>query len=344
MLTSVEKKRCPYDCGTCRSRVCSSHFLRPRALVRGFKPGVVGNVRDASGGVIPGVAITVTNRGTAVARTAVTDTEGNFLVTSLVAGGYDVRAELSGFKVAVRQNVPVQTDNTVRIDFVLDVGGVGETVEVQAAADTRILRTEDGSLGAVLTESQVQGLPVKNRNFMALVQLVPGATEALEGNQNTLGRTQPLNISVHGQRHFDNNIRLDGVGIIAGFANGSTFIPSLESLKEVSVQTGQYGAAYGFYSGAQVDMIVKSGQNTPHGSAFIYNRNDSLNARRYFDQSDPPPFDFNQFGGTVGGPILRDGRSSSSATKARAAIARRPARPRPRPKPCGAAISRLCQP
>ena len=280
-------------------------FFTTPGLGQGLQTGVVGNVRDASGGVIPGVAITVTNRATAVARTAVTDTEGNFLVTSLVAGGYDVRAELSGFKVAVRQNVPVQTDNTVRVDFVLDVGGVGETVEVQAAADTRILRTEDGSLGAVLTESQVQGLPVKNRNFMALVQLVPGATEALEGNQNTLGRTQPLNISVHGQRHFDNNIRLDGVGIIAGFANGSTFIPSLESLKEVSVLTGQYGAAYGFYSGAQVDMIVKSGQNTPHGSAFIYNRNDSLNARRYFDQSDPPPFDFNQFGGTVGGPVLR---------------------------------------
>ena len=188
-------------------------------------------------------------------------------MTSLLAGSYDVAAELTGFKTAVRQNVPVQSDTSVRVDFVLDVGGIGETVEVQAAADTRLLRTEDASLGAVLSESQVQGLPVKNRNFMALVQLVPGATESLEGNQNTLGRSQPLNLSVHGQRHFDNNIRLDGVSIIAGFANGSTFIPSLESLKEVSVQTGQYGAAYGMYSGAQVDMIVKSGQNTPHGSA-----------------------------------------------------------------------------
>lgn len=275
------------------------------AFGQGLQTAVVGTVRDASGGVIPGVTITVMNRATGVARTAVTDTEGNFLVTSLVAGGYEVRAELSGFKTAVRQDVPVQTDNAVRVDFILDVGGVGETVEVQAPPDTRILRTEDASLGAVLSESQVQGLPVKNRNFMALVQLVPGATEALEGNQNTLGRTQPLNISVHGQRHFDNNIRLDGVSFVAGFANGSTFIPSLESLKEVSVQTGQYGAAYGMYSGAQVDMIVKSGQNAPHGSAFIYHRNDSLNARRYFDQSAPPPFNFNQFGGTVGGPVLR---------------------------------------
>lgn len=276
------------------------------ALAQGLQTSIVGLVRDSSGAVIPGVSVTVTNRETGVARTVVTDAAGNYLVTSLVPGTYDVSAELSGFATAVRQSVPVQTDVSVRVDFTLQVGGLGETVEVQAPVDTRILRTEDASLGAVMTESQVQGLPVKNRNFMALAQLVPGATEALEGNQNSLGRTQPLNLSVHGQRHFDNNIRLDGVSIISGFANGSTFIPSLESLKEVSVQTGQYGAAYGMYSGAQVDMIVKSGQNTPHGSAFIYHRNDELNARRFFDESDPPPFDFNQFGGTIGGPIVRN--------------------------------------
>lgn len=273
---------------------------------QGLQTSIVGLVRDASGGVIPGAIITVTNRDTGVVRTATSGADGNFLVTSLVPGAYDVAAELTGFKTAIRQNVPVQTDVAVRVDFVLEVGQLGETVQVQAAADTRLLRTEDASLGAVLSESQVQGLPAKDRNFLALVQLVPGATEALQGNQNTLGRAQPLNVSVHGQRHFDNNIRLDGVSIIAGFANGSTFIPSLESLKEVSVQTGQYGAAYGMYSGAQVDMIVKSGQNSPHGSAFIYHRNDALNARRFFDRGEPPPLEFYQFGATAGGPILRN--------------------------------------
>lgn len=280
-------------------------FAAATAFGQGLQTSVVGVVRDTTGGVIPGVSVTVTNLATAVARTTVTDAEGNFFASSLVAGAYVVSAELSGFKTAVRQNVPVQTDTVVRVDFTLEVGAVGETVEVQAAVDTRILRTEDASMGAVLSENQVQGLPVKNRNFAALVQLVPGATESVGGGQNSLGRTQPLNISVHGQRHFDNNIRLDGVSIIAGFVNGSTFIPSLESLKEVSVQTGQYGAAYGMFSGAQVDMIVKSGQNALKGSAFIYHRNDALNARRYFDTTDPAPFDFNQFGGTIGGPIIR---------------------------------------
>src|SRR5690606_36442460 len=146
---------------------------------------IVGLVRDSSGAVIPGVSVTVTNRETGVARTVVTDAAGNYVVTSLVAGTYDVSAELSGFATAVRQNVPVQTDVSVRVDFTLQVGGLGETVEVQAPVDLRILRTEDASLGAVMTESQVQGLPVKNRNFMARAQLVPGATEALEGNQNS---------------------------------------------------------------------------------------------------------------------------------------------------------------
>ncbi len=273
---------------------------------QGVQTSVVGQVRDASGGVVPGVTVTVINRDTGVSRATVTDADGAYSVTSLVAGPYDVRAELSGFRTALRQEVPVVSGNAVRVDFSLEVGAVGETVEVKADTTARILRTEDPTLGLVMGESQVQGLPVKNRNFMALAQMVPGANESLTGNQNTLGRAQPLNLSVHGQRHFDNNIRLDGASIIAGFVNGSTFVPSLEVLKEVSVQTGQYSAAYGMFSGAQVDMIVKSGQNTPHGSGYYYFRDDSLNARRFFDRGDPPPFEYGQFGATIGGPIVQN--------------------------------------
>jgi hypothetical protein len=194
---------------------------------QGVQTSIIGQVRDASGGVMPGVTVTVTNRETSVSRTTLTDGEGAYAVTSLLAGSYNVRAELSGFRTAVRQEVPVVSGNAVRVDFALDVGSVGETVEVKADATARILRTEDPTLGLVLGESQVQGLPVKNRNFMALAQMVPGASESLTGNQNTLGRSQPLNLSVHGQRHFDNNIRLDGASIIAGFVNGATFVPSL---------------------------------------------------------------------------------------------------------------------
>jgi outer membrane receptor protein involved in Fe transport len=278
----------------------------PMASAQGLQNAVVGQTKDASGGVLPGVTVTVTNQGTGLERVTSTDPFGNYNVASLVAGVYTVRAELSGFKTEVRRDVVVRTDAPARADFTLSVGQQAEVVEVTADAAAQILRTEDASLGVVIGEAQIDALPVKNRNFMALVQIVPGATEALVGNQNSLGRAQPLNLSVHGQRHFDNNIRLDGVSIIAGFVNASTFIPSLESLKEISVQTGQYSAAYGMYSGAQVDMIVKSGQNEIHGNVFGNLRDDSLNAKGYFDQGDKPPFSHGQYGATLGGPIKKN--------------------------------------
>lgn len=271
---------------------------------QGLQNSVVGQTRDASGGVLPGVTVTVTNVDTGVERATATDEAGNYVVTSLVAGTYSVKAELSGFKTEITSKVTVRTDQPMRVDFDLQVGQQSEVVEVIADAAAQILRTEDASLGVVIGEGQIDALPIKNRNFMALAQIVPGASEAQVGNQNNLGRAQPLNLSVHGQRHFDNNIRLDGVSIIAGFVNASTFIPSLESLKEVSVQTGQYSAAYGMYSGAQVDMIVKSGTNRYHGNVFGNLRNDALNAKGYFDQGDKPPFSHGQYGATLGGPIV----------------------------------------
>jgi hypothetical protein len=276
------------------------------ASAQGLQNAVVGQTKDPSGGVLPGVTITVTNVGTGVERVTSTDPVGNYVVPSLVAGTYSVKAELSGFRTEVRRDVVVRTDAPARVDFVLAVGQQAEVVEVVSDRAAQILRTEDASLGVVLGEAQIDALPIKNRNFMALTQIVPGATEALVGNQNTLGRAQPLNLSVHGQRQFDNNIRLDGVSIIAGFVNASTFIPSLESLKEVSVQTGQYSAAYGMYSGAQVDMVVKSGQNEFHGNVFGNLRHDALNAKGYFDQGDKPPFSHGQYGATLGGPIKKN--------------------------------------
>src|SRR5688572_2171697 len=276
------------------------------ALAQGLQNAVVGNILDSSGGALPGVTVTVTNVATGVERTTTTDSVGSFNVPSLVAGSYSVRAELPGFKSEVRHGVVVRTDAPSRVDFSLGVGQQTEVIEVNAAAAAQILRTEDASLGVVIGEGQIDALPVKNRNFMALTQIVPGASESQLGNQNSLGRAQPLNLSVHGQRHFDNNIRLDGVSIIAGFVNASTFIPSLESLKEVSVQTGQYSAAYGMFSGAQVDMVVKSGANEFHGNVFGNLRDESLNARGYFDQGDKPPFSHGQYGATFGGPIVKN--------------------------------------
>ncbi len=285
---------------------CVIFAPRIHAVAQGLQNAVVGHITDSSGAVLPGVTVTLSNVGTGVERVIHTDSAGDYVAPSLVAGSYSVRAEISGFKPEVRRGVVVRTDAPTRVDFALGVGAQQEVVEVTADAAAAILRTEDASLGVVLGEGQIGALPVKNRNFMALAQIAPGASESQVGNQNTLGRAQPLNLSVHGQRHFDNNIRIDGVSIIAGFVNASTFIPSLESLKEVSVQTGQYSAAYGMYSGAQVDMVVKSGQNQFHGNVFGNLRHDALNAKGYFDQGDKPPFSHGQYGATLGGPINKN--------------------------------------
>lgn len=264
---------------------------------------IVGEVRDNSNAVVPDAAVTVTHQATNVSRRVTTDATGHYTIPSLVVGEYTVRLEHPGFKTEVRRGVVVQADQSLRVDFALSVGEITESIEVRADTTAPLIRTESAAMGLVVSQTQVRGLPLKGRNFAALAAIVPGTTEALSGNQNDLGRTQTLNLSANGQRHFDNNYRLDGVSFINAFVNGSTFIPSLETLQEVNVETGQYSAALGSYSGAQVNMVVKSGGNDFHGSVFEFLRNDALNARQFFDLRDPPPFRFNQFGATVGGPI-----------------------------------------
>ncbi len=271
---------------------------------QGLQNTITGEVRDSTGAVVVNANITATNVATNVVTPVRTDETGGYTVLGLVVGEYTVKAEAPGMQAVVRSGVVVQANRAVRVDFMLPVGQVSESVDVKSSASDVIVRTEDAATGLVVSQQQVDNLPLKGRDFLSLVQIAPGANEAQAGNQNSLGRTQSMNLSVNGQRMFDNNYRLDGVSMIAGFVNGSTFVPSLEALQEISVQTGQYSAALGTYSGAQVDMIVKSGTNQFHGSAYDFLRNNDLNARQFFDQGAPPAFRFNQFGATLGGAVL----------------------------------------
>jgi len=270
---------------------------------QGVQTAITGIVLDQSGAAVAGAKVTATNTATNVNRTVICDGEGNYIIPSLVIGTYTVKAESPSFKAVVETGIIVQANKSTRADFNLVLGSVEQSVEVSATAAAAIMRTEDSALGSVISETQVEKLPVPQRDFVALAQLVPGANGALDGNQNDLGRTQSLNLSVNGQRQFDNNYRLDGVSFIDAFVNGSSFVPALDVISEVSVLSGQYSAAYGEYSGAQVNMITKSGGNQIHGSAFEYLKNDALNARSYFDAK-KPPLRYNQFGGTIGGPIV----------------------------------------
>ena len=271
---------------------------------QGLQNSITGEVRDPSGAVVVNASVTAKNVATNVSTPVHTNEVGGYTVLGLVVGEYNVTAEAPGMQAVVRRGVIVQANRAVRVDFALPVGQVSQSVDVTSSASDVIIRTEDSATGLVISQQQVDNLPIEGRDFVSMVQIAPGANEAQPGNQNSLGRTQSMNLSVNGQRMFDNNYLLDGVSMIAGFVNGSTFVPSLEALQEISVQTGQYSAAYGTYSGAQVDMIVKSGTNQLHGSLYDFLRNNDLNARQFFDQGAPPAFRFNQFGATMGGPVL----------------------------------------
>ena len=282
---------------------------------QGLQNAITGQVTDTSGAALPNTTVTVTNIKTNVSTVIHTDDTGRYTAPALVVGEYSARAEAPGMQASLHRGIIVQADRAVRVDFTLNVGQISESVEVKSNASDVILRTEDTATGLVISQQQVNNLPLKGRDFLSLAQIAPGANEAQPGNQNSLNRTQSLNLSVNGQRMFDNNYRLDGVSMISGFVNGSTFVPSLEALQEVSVQTGQYSAAMGTFSGAQVDMVVKSGTNDLHGSVYDFLRNNDLNARQFFDQGAPPAFRFNQFGATLGGPIwipkVYDGRNKT---------------------------------
>ena len=198
---------------------------------QGLQNAVQGEVTDASGAAVVGANVSVTNTATGVVRTVSTDTVGHYSVPSLVVGDYTVRVTQPGMKAALRTNIAVQADKALRVDFRLEVGDVAQSVEVKADISEMLLRTEDVATGIVISQLQAENLPLKGRNFATLAQMAPGASEAQPGNQNSLGRTQPLNLSVNGQRQFDNNYRLDGVSMISGYVNGSTFVPHSKPCK-----------------------------------------------------------------------------------------------------------------
>lgn len=273
-------------------------------LAQGLQNLITGEVRDESRAVVVNATVTVTGVATNVSTVVRTDNSGGYTVLGLVVGEYVVKAEAAGMQVVINRGVVVQANKATRLDFTLPVGQISQSVDVKSSASEVIVRTEDAATGLVISQQQVDNLPLKGRDFLSMAQIAPGANEAQAGTQNALGRTQSMNLSVNGQRMFDNNYRLDGVSMISGFVNGSTFVPSLEALQEISVLTGQYSAALGTYSGAQVDMIVKSGTNQLHGSVYDYLRNNNLNARQFFDRGAPPAFHFNQFGATLGGPVV----------------------------------------
>jgi Carboxypeptidase regulatory-like domain/TonB dependent receptor-like, beta-barrel len=270
---------------------------------------VLGEVTDASGGLVPGATVTVTNVATGISLTTTTNERGLYSLPGLRPGDYTVTIELQGFTKFIRAGITLQVAQVLRLDAALQTGNVTETVQVESAAS--LLQTDVSSRGSVIDERKIVNLPLNGRDYNQLALLSPGV---LPGTPRLASVNFKGVLNVNGNRTFNNVFLLDGVDNISysnSFRGENVQLvqPSIEALQEFKIQTNAYSAEYGRSSGAVVNAVIKSGTNSLRGSAYEFVRNDALDANNYFSKllgAPKPKRERNQFGGAVGGPIVRN--------------------------------------
>lgn len=272
---------------------------------------LLGTVRDQQGAVIPNAAVSARSLETGAVREGVTDGSGAYRISSVPAGPYEVSASARGFKREVHSGVTVTVGADSKVDFLLTVGAVGEVVSVTSQAPP--VDTITSTMSGLVNEVTVRQLPLNGRDWLQLAQLQPGTVFFRAQNQSDVARLPRglgQAISISGGRPSENAYRIDGL-IINDFANqspGSSLQVNLgvDAIREFSVLTNTYSAEYGRSSGGVVNAITKSGANDLHGAALYFTRNSALDARNFFDPQQIPPFRRHQFGGSLGGPILKN--------------------------------------
>src|SRR5258708_1601713 len=263
---------------------------------------ILGTVTDPSGAVVRKAKVTVREVATGLTRSELTSETGEYSIPQLPVGIYDLTVEEPSFKKSERTGIELRVDDRLRIDVALTLGNVAETVQVEAAAP--VVSTDSATLGNVVDNKKVTELPLNGRNFLQLNLLVPGANQGVKGSQN---QTQGGAISVNGAREQANNFLLDGIDNNDLAINQYSVAISTEAIQEFKVQGSTYSAEFGRSGGAQINIATKSGTNRFHGVLYEYLRNADLDAKTFFDRPGPiPPFKRNQFGTSVGGPVIKD--------------------------------------
>src|SRR5579883_1150643 len=281
-------------------------FCAASGMVRGqaVTASLVGTVSDSSGAGVPGAAITLTETNTGVSRSAQTNDSGNYTFSNLPPGMYAVTAERAGFKKETRSGIDVVVDTTVRIDLQLQPGEVSETVNVTSEAP--ILKTERADTGRQIEAKTISDLPLPaNHNFQSLSLLVPGATKPEAQHSTFFNAQQSYATRFNGQSRLANNLELEGVDDNERTGLLQVLIPPQEAIQTVDISTSDYDAELGRATGGAINLILKSGTNQFHGEAYEFNRVSALSARSYFDSA-RGHFTYNYFGGTIGGPIIRN--------------------------------------
>src|SRR5882762_7085844 len=280
----------------------------PLAVAQKDAGAIVGTVHDASGAVVVGAKVSVTDFERGQTFTTTTSSSGEYVASPLRIGRYTVTVEHPGFKTAASNVVEINVQDRAAVNITLQVGSAMDRIEVEAT--TPLIQTETSELGQIVDSKRVSTLPLNGRNFAQLALLSAGTAPSEPGARDEGG----YGFSSNGARSLQNNFLLDGVdnnSNLPDLLNETNFViqPPIDALEEFKVQTNSYSAEFGRGNGAIVNAVIKSGKNQLHGSLWEFLRNEKLDSRNYFDdRSAPtPPYKRNQFGGTIGGPVIIPG-------------------------------------
>jgi hypothetical protein len=288
-------------------------------LMASVTASISGTVTDPSGAIVPGCTVTATNVDTGASTTQSTNAQGFYSFPSLALGKYSIKVQQTGFKVYTETGVVLDVNQALVTDVKLQIGQSSEQVEVSGEA--LHVDTESTQMGEVITSKEMTDVPLVTRSYTDLLALQPGVvpspsgmTGAYAGPFISAGFAAPpvsgdLNsgaLSVNGMRESENGFILNGMLVQEMGFSGAGAIPNLDSIAEFRIITNNFDAEYGNYSGGQINVVTKSGTNRFHGNVFDFLRNTDFDAANYFNQGQRGSYHQNQFGGTFGGPIVRD--------------------------------------
>jgi len=288
-------------------------------LLAGVTASISGTVTDPSGAIVAGATVTATNVETGVASTQTTNAQGFYSLPELPPGKYVLDVRQTGFKEYTQKDLVLDVNNALTIDVTLQVGATNEKIEVSATA--LHVDTENTQMGEVITGKEMTDVPLLTRSYTDLLALQPGViatpsqmTGAFAGPFISAGFPSPLisgdlnagALSVNGMREAANGFILNGLLVQETGFSGAGAIPNLDSIGEFRIITNNFDAEYGNYSGGQINVVTKSGTNGFHGNGFEFLRNTDFDAANYFAGGQRGVYHQNQFGGTIGGPIVRD--------------------------------------
>ena len=275
---------------------------------------IVGTVTDSSGAALPGATVTARNVDTGFTRTVPSNEDGAYRLEFLPIGSYVVEVTLAGFKTSTRSGIVLNVNDTTRVDASLSVGGVAEAVTVEAEAPA--VNTSTSDISRTIDAAAIQSLPLVDRNVYTLLDLTPGVQSNNNGVASASSGTNSLILGFPEQRTLINggadggtgsvNYYLDGGINMTGLRNTGNILPNPDAIQEFKVQTNSYPVEYGRFSSGIINVVTKSGTNMYKGSAFEYVRDGKMNAKEWGSVLATPPLKRNQFGGTLGGPLIHD--------------------------------------